>query len=93
MRKTRPLQMDFRRLAGLAALAGGAGWYAALMRPVLAASALGPICGHGPLGPHCAACYAALALAAVGLGLCAAGEGRQPAAIRVPVAPPGRRPR
>lgn len=77
---------DYRRVIGLAALAGGAGWYGVLMRPFLAASVYGPICSHSLLGPHCAACYAALALAAAGLGLVAAAEAGAAAPVRVRVA-------
>ena len=53
---------------GLAAIGAGLAWYAALMRPIWASAALGPICGHGTLLiAHCPACYAALALAAAGV--------------------------
>lgn len=69
---------------GLAAMAAGLGWYAVLMRPILAASALGPICSHhGLLGPHCPACYAALGLALAGLGLSAASRVAVPARASV----------
>lgn len=65
---------------GLAALAGGAGWWVTLMRPILAASTLGPICSHhGLLGPHCPSCYAALALVISGLAVLAAGQAAAPA--------------
>lgn len=68
---------------GLAALAGGVAWWTALMRPLLAASALGPICSHhGLFGPHCPSCYAALALVVAGLGLLAAGHAETPLARR-----------
>ena len=57
-------------LFGGLSLAAGAAWYASLMRPVLAAATLGPICTHGgALALHCSACYAALALAGSGLAL------------------------
>ena len=47
-------------------------WYAALMRGIWAAEALGPICRHGgPLALHCPACYAAIAMAMAGVGLAA----------------------
>jgi hypothetical protein len=70
--------------AGGAALAGGgAVWWTLLMRPIWAASAYGPICGHASLlGPHCPPCYAALAMFAAGLGLLSAGAARQRAAVR-----------
>ncbi|MDR3511508.1 MAG: hypothetical protein P4L73_07740 [Caulobacteraceae bacterium] len=77
--------------AGLAMVAGGVGWYAMLMRPILAASAYGPICGHALLGPHCAACYAALGMAGVGLGLVAAGEAGRPVAAPVRIGARARR--
>lgn len=71
-------------VVGLAALAGGAAWWTALMRPILAAGALGPICSHhGLLGPHCPSCYAALALVVGGLALLAAGHAETPRASRV----------
>lgn len=55
---------------GAAAAALGAVWYLSLMRPVWAAAAFGPICGHqGVFVAHCPGCYAAAALMAVGLGL------------------------
>jgi hypothetical protein len=58
---------------GALALAGGASWYTILMRPIWAAAAHGPICGHASgAGPHCAACYGALALIGLGLTLLAA---------------------
>ncbi len=58
------------RVFGALAFATGVFWYAALMRPVLAAAALGPICRHGGvLALHCSACYVALALAGSGLAL------------------------
>jgi len=64
------LTADQAAAGGLAAFGGGLAWYALLMRPVMAAAALGPICDHGSiLAPHCPPCYAALAMAAGGLGL------------------------
>ena len=66
-----------RLLGGLAAL-GGIAWYLLLMRKVLAATALGPVCGHADLlGPHCPACYGALGMAAVGLVLLATSAARR----------------
>ena len=60
------------RPAGVLALASGLAWYASLMRPLWAARTLGPICGHASaIGPHCPPCFAALALAVLGLGLTA----------------------
>jgi hypothetical protein len=80
---------------GLAALAAGVGWYAVLMRPILTASAFGPICGHhGLVGPHCPACYAALSLAVAGLGLVASssagGRAKVPARVRARSSQPRR---
>jgi len=58
------------RAFGNLATGVGAVWYAILMRPVTDAAAFGPICHHGgSLALHCPACYAALALGALGLGL------------------------
>ena len=64
--------------AGGLAVIGGAGWLGLLMPRIWAATAYGPICGHisGP-GPHCIACYGALAL--VGLGVGMLGRGFTPA--------------
>lgn len=56
------------RGVGALALVAGATWYVVLMRPIVAAAAYGPICRHGGLlALHCPACYAALALAGLGL--------------------------
>ena len=46
-------------------------WLSAMAPRMTAELMIGPICsGHGGLGsPHCAACYAAAALAGAGLGM------------------------
>ncbi len=57
-------------VSGLAVSGGGLVWYAVLMRRFLTAASYGPICGHSTLlGPHCLACYAALGMVGLGLGL------------------------
>lgn len=64
--------------AGLVAAGSGVAWYVLLMRKILSATALGPVCGHETLlGPHCQACYGALGLAGVGLSLMLAAEARR----------------
>lgn len=66
------------------ALAFGAVWYAVLMRPVWAASSLGPICGHqGALLLHCPACYAAMTLMAAGVAGLGLSFNPAPAPIRL----------
>ena len=68
----RPGTAQARGSGGVAAAALGMAWYVSLMRPVWAAAALGPICGHhGLLVVHCPACYLAVALMAAGAGLVA----------------------
>jgi hypothetical protein len=67
---------------GALAVVVGAVWYAALMRVILKAGFRGPICGHASsIGAHCPACYAALSLIGVGLGLMVASRTRRPIAI------------
>lgn len=62
-----------RLAAGGLAIIGGASWYGFLMRRIWAAAAYGPICGHSSgIGPHCPACYGALALVVLGFGVLAA---------------------
>lgn len=66
------LSVDQLATAGLTAFGGGIAWYAVLMRRTAVAAAYGPICGHASLaGLHCPSCYAALSMAAAGLGLLA----------------------
>jgi hypothetical protein len=82
-RGARRLKLTGDRIAaiGLASFGAGIVWYALLMRPILAAAAYGPVCGHASLfAPHCAPCYAALAMVAAGLGLLALAETRCPRA-------------
>ena len=51
-------------------VATGAGWLILSMRPASVITAFGPICGHvGLLQPHCASCYAAAVLVALGVAL------------------------
>jgi hypothetical protein len=65
------------RVAGLACAGVGVSWYVALMRPLWAAAALSPICGHsGLFAVHCPSCYAAAALVVAGLTVAAAAPAR-----------------
>jgi len=73
--------VDLIAAGGLAFVVGGA-WYAILMRRIWAAAAYGPICGHAKgIGLHCPACYAALALIGLGLGLSVLAAGRDGARV------------
>ena len=70
----RPTAVAARRPAvwGASLMASSAALWLSVMAPRLTAELMfGPICsGHGGLGsPHCAACYAAAALAGAGLGM------------------------
>jgi hypothetical protein len=51
-------------------IATGVIWFGALMTGRVLAFVHGPICHHGSwFGPHCAGCYSALALAALGAAI------------------------
>ncbi len=82
-RETRSDPVPLALLGAAASLTTiGGVWYAALMRGIWAAEALGPICRHGgPLALHCPACYAALAMILAGVGLAGAAGQRAPAPI------------
>ena len=73
-RQTRSDPVHLALLGAAATLTAVGGlWYAALMRGVWAAEALGPICRHsGAIALHCPACFAALAMALAGVGLAGA---------------------
>jgi hypothetical protein len=59
-----------RNAVALTIIVLGAVWLDWLMGPRWAAMALAPICTHtAPSGLHCPACYAAVSLIGVGLGL------------------------
>ena len=71
-----------RNAAAITMIAIGAAWLTWLMGPSLAAfgAALtyGPICSHAaPFGAHCPACYAAIALIGMGMGLAFSGRGNR----------------
>lgn len=65
--------------AGVLLIVSGSAWLYMTMHLRLAASALGPICGHsGPFVLHCPACYAAAAMIAAGFAIAVGAARRSP---------------